>query len=65
MNRTAPEAAPPRAMGRSPDRPAHAERAAGHQISRRLWVILCLLFMTSSLISLTGVICLIGWIATL
>jgi hypothetical protein len=52
-------------MGRSLDRPAHADPAAGRRISRRLWVVLCLLFLTSSAISLTGVICLIGWIATL
>jgi len=65
VNRTAPGAGPPGAMGRSLDRPAHADPAAGRRISRRLWVVLCLLFLTSSAISLTGVICLIGWIATL
>lgn len=65
MNRTAPEAGPPRAMGRSPEGPARAETAAERRISRRLWVLLCLLFLTSSAISVTGVVYLIGWIRTL
>ena len=52
-------------MGRSPERPAPVEPAAGRKISRRLWILLCLLFLTSAVISVTGVICLIGWIATL
>jgi len=52
-------------MSRSRERRAHAEPVAGHRTSRLLWAFLCLLFLTSSAISLTGVICLIGWIATL
>lgn len=52
-------------MGPSVGRRAHAEPAADRRISRRLWLVLCLLFLTSSVISVTGVICLIGWIRTL
>jgi len=34
-------------------------------MSRRLRIVLCLLFLTSSAISVTGMICLIDWITTL
>ena len=64
VSRTAPGAGPPGATGRSL-RSARAEPAADRGISPRLWLFLCLLFLTSSVISVTGVICLIGWITTL
>ena len=65
MSRPAPGAGAPGAMARSVGRRADAEPAAERRISRRLWLLLCLLFLTSSVISVTGVICLIGWIRTL
>ena len=52
-------------MERRRARPARTGPTPDHGISRRLWVVLCLLFLTSSLISVTGLICLIGWIGTL
>lgn len=65
VSRTGPGAGPPGVIGPSLARPARVEPAADRGISRRLWILLCLLFLTSSVISVTGVICLVGWITTL
>ena len=42
-----------------------AEEPAGHSSSRRLWLLLCVLFLGSSVISLTGLMFFVSWIAAL
>jgi hypothetical protein len=42
-----------------------AEPSAGHSVSRRLWLLLCFLFLGSSVISLTGLMFVVSWIAAL
>ena len=65
MSRGAPGARLPEAIGwtRRPATPASP--GADRGISRRLWLFLCVVFLTSSVISVTGMIVLIGWITTL
>jgi hypothetical protein len=65
LSRTAPGAGSPGTQGRSLDPPARTAPAADRGISRRLWIVLCLLFLTSSVISVTAVIVLVGWITAL
>ena len=45
--------------------PARAEPTAGRAMGRTQWVVLCLLFLGSSVLSLTGPIFFIGWIVAL
>ena len=42
-----------------------AEQTAGYSSSRRLWLLLCVLFLGSSVISLTGLMFFVSWIAAL
>jgi hypothetical protein len=61
---TAPQARPRKAIGRSLIPPVSARQGIGPP-SPRLWLVVCLLFVTSSMISVAGLILLIGWITRL
>jgi hypothetical protein len=45
--------------------PTSPEPSAGQSGSRRLWLLLCVLFLGSSVISLTGLMLFVSWIAAL